>query len=88
MLFSNHSSLRGEWKPHQRLLASELVLLLSVVPVFYHYVAHRDSNVCELLYIATGDSRLAARLAALSDELSANGVSVIFAIDNFVARCA
>ncbi|CAK8681103.1 unnamed protein product [Clavelina lepadiformis] len=65
-----------EWKAHQGLLASELVLLLSVVPSFYHLIAQSNNSVCDILRVATGDNRLAPKLAQLSRELALHGGDV------------
>nr|XP_026690274.1 uncharacterized protein LOC104265755 isoform X2 [Ciona intestinalis] len=69
-----------EWKTHQCLLASELVLLLSVVPSFYHYISANHTGICKVLFIATGDAKLASHLSLIAEQLAVNGgdVSILY----------
>ncbi|XP_078484829.1 uncharacterized protein LOC104265755 [Ciona intestinalis] len=69
-----------EWKTHQCLLASELVLLLSVVPSFYHYISAKHTGICKVLFIATGDAKLASHLNLIAEQLAVNGgdVSILY----------
>ena len=57
------------WKCHRNLLSSECVLLLSVVPTFYHHILKRQHQICDLMKEATGDLQIITALEKLYKEI-------------------
>ena len=73
VLAQRHSA---EWRSHQTLLASELILLLSVVPPFYQHILKRDPSIYHILQLATGDDQLHTKLSRWAEKLMSEGVSI------------
>ena len=65
----------ADWKSHQTLLASELVLLLSVVPSFYQLIVSKNPSIYNVVSKATGDDQFYEKLTVWSEQLMADGVN-------------
>ena len=73
-----HRKQMDDWKTHRVLLASELVLLLSVVPSFYHYIVCKDAGVYHVVSLATGGDEFYEKLTHWSEKLMTEGVGLFW----------
>merc|ERR1719322_1496683 len=60
---------RSSWISHRNLLAAEIVLLFSVVPIFYELIIDGNFHVCNLMLIATDDHEICQRITKISSQV-------------------